>query len=64
MSCVGTRVFNGKRFTFFSVQRTKRGAAKMIGQLRAGGMNTRLVREREGRKTIYLVFCRFKDSRE
>lgn len=64
MSCVGTRVFGGKRFTFFSVQRTRRGAMRMIRQLRAGDMNTRLVREREAGKTIYLVFCRFKDSRE
>lgn len=63
MSCIGTRVFSGKRYTFFSVQHSKKKAEKMIRQLRAGGMSTRLVREREAGKIIYQVFCRFKDSK-
>lgn len=63
MSLIGTRKFGGKTYTFFSVQRTKKKANKMVKALRNGDMNTRMVKEKEAGKTIYLIFCRFKDSK-
>ena len=61
MSCIGTKIFGGKRYTYLHMHTSKAKAEADIKSLHNANMCARIEKSEDpSGKRIYLVFTRFK----